>query len=37
MLDKERLINEANKAVKWIKDFVENARVKGVVIGNSGA
>lgn len=36
MLDKERLINEANKAVKWIKDFVENARVKGVVIGNSG-
>ena len=36
MLDKERLIKEANKAVKWIKDFVENARVKRVVIGNSG-
>lgn len=36
MLDVNKLIEEANKAIKWIQDYVENIGAKGVVIGNSG-
>ena len=36
MLKKEELIKEAEKAIEWIKNIVNNANSKGVVIGNSG-
>lgn len=36
MLDKKTLEKEANNAIAWIKDYVERANAKGVVIGNSG-
>ncbi len=29
-------MEEANKAIIWIRDFVKNTNAKGVVIGNSG-
>lgn len=36
MLERERLIEEAENAIKWIKDYVEKTGGKGVVVGNSG-
>ena len=36
MLNYERLIKEANNAISWIKEYVENSGTKGVVVGNSG-
>ncbi len=36
MLDKDTLEKEANNAIAWIKDYVEKANAKGVVVGNSG-
>lgn len=36
MLEKEKLILEAGKAIKWIKEYVESSGAKGVVVGNSG-
>lgn len=36
LLAKERLQKEAEKAIKWIKEYVQKAGAKGVVIGNSG-
>ncbi len=30
------MIEQAKKAIQWIKEYVENAGAKGVVIGNSG-
>ncbi len=36
MLEKEKLLNEAENAIKWIKDYVEKSGAKGVVVGNSG-
>ena len=36
MLEKEKLINEAENAIKWISEYVNNCNVKGVVVGNSG-
>ena len=36
MLDRERLINEAENAIKWIKDYVEKIGANGIVVGNSG-
>lgn len=36
MLEKAKLIEEAEKAIKWIKDYVEKIGAKGVVVGNSG-
>ncbi len=36
MLDREKLITEAENAISWIKDYVEKAGAKGVVVGNSG-
>lgn len=36
MLEKDRLYKEADNAVNWIKEYVEKAGAKGVVIGNSG-
>lgn len=36
MLSKDRLIKEAENAIKWIKDYVEKTGAKGVVVGNSG-
>ena len=36
MLEKEKLIKEANNAIAWIKEYVEKTGAKGVVIGNSG-
>ncbi len=36
MLEKEVLIKEAENAIKWIKDYVQNIGANGVVIGNSG-
>lgn len=27
---------EAEKAIKWIKEYVEKTGAKGVVVGNSG-
>lgn len=36
MLEKENLLNEAENAIKWIKDYVEKSGAKGVVVGNSG-
>ena len=36
MLEYSRLINEAENAIKWIKNYVDSCGAKGVVIGNSG-
>lgn len=36
MLEKERLIEEAEKAIKWISEYIEKTGADGVVIGNSG-
>ncbi len=36
MLEKERLFEEAENAINWIKEHVRKAGVKGVVVGNSG-
>lgn len=36
MLDIERLKQEAESAIKWIKEYVQSVGAKGVVIGNSG-
>lgn len=36
MLEYSNLINEAEKAISWIKDFVIKNGAKGVVVGNSG-
>ena len=34
MLEKDRLYKEADNAINWIKEYVEKAGAKGVVIGN---
>lgn len=36
MLERKILEKEAENAIKWIKDYVENTGAKGIVIGNSG-
>ena len=36
MLEKEKLLQEAENAIKWIKEYVETVGAKGVVVGNSG-
>lgn len=36
MLEVNKLIEEANNAIKWIHDYVEKVGAKGVVVGNSG-
>ena len=36
MLDRDKLIKEAENAIKWIRDYVEKTGAKGVVLGNSG-
>ena len=36
MLEKEKLEQEMNNAINWIKQYVQNSGAKGVVIGNSG-
>lgn len=36
MLEKDRLYKEADNAINWIKEYVEKAGAKGVVVGNSG-
>ena len=36
MLDRERLVFEANNAIAWIKEYVDSSGAKGVVLGNSG-
>lgn len=36
MLGKNKLINEAENAIIWIRDYVKSVGAKGVVIGNSG-
>lgn len=36
MLEKEKLLQETNNAIKWIKEYVQVSGAKGVVIGNSG-
>lgn len=36
MISKEKLILEAENAIKWIKEYVEKTNSNGVVIGNSG-
>lgn len=36
VLAKERLQKEAENAIEWIKEYVQKAKAKGVVIGNSG-
>ena len=36
MLEVNKLIEEAGKAIKWISDYVEKTGAKGVVVGNSG-
>lgn len=36
MLEREKIILEAENAIKWIKDYVEKVGAKGLVIGNSG-
>lgn len=36
MLEKERLQQEMEKAIEWIKKYVKNSGAKGIVIGNSG-
>lgn len=36
MLERKRLIEEAENAIKWIRDYVEKIGAKGVIVGNSG-
>lgn len=36
MLEKEKIVKEAENAIIWIRDYVEKCDAKGVVIGNSG-
>ena len=36
MLEKEKLLKEANNAIDWISAYVEKTKAKGIVIGNSG-
>lgn len=36
MLEYSKLIEEAEKAINWIKEYVEKTGAKGVVVGNSG-
>ena len=36
MLEYSRLMQEAENAVNWIKEYVEKTGAKGVVVGNSG-
>ena len=36
MLERERLIREAENAIRWIKEYVEKVNAKGVVLGISG-
>ena len=36
MLDENKLKEEMNKAILWIKDYVEKSKAKGVVLGLSG-
>lgn len=32
MLEKEKIILETNKAIKWIKSYVQAAGARGVVV-----
>ena len=36
MLEYSKLIIEAEKAINWIKEFVESSGAEGVIVGNSG-
>lgn len=36
MLDKDKLRQETNNAINWIKEYVNNCNAKGIVVGNSG-
>lgn len=36
MLKKEELIKQAENAINWIREYVENNKAKGIVVGNSG-
>lgn len=36
MLSENELKLRANEAIEWIKNYVENSKAKGVVVGNSG-
>lgn len=36
MLEKEKILQEAENSINWIKEYVENTGAKGVVVGNSG-
>ena len=36
MLEREELIKQAENAIKWIREYVENTGARGLVIGNSG-
>ena len=36
MLEKKELIKEAENAIEWIREYVNNSGAKGVVVGNSG-
>ncbi len=36
MLEEKRLKKEAENAISWIKEYVERANAKGIIIGNSG-
>ena len=36
MLDEKRLKEELDKAILWIKEYVQKSNAKGVVVGNSG-
>lgn len=36
MLEKKKLIKEAENAIEWIREYVKNSGAKGVVVGNSG-
>ena len=36
MLEKNKLFEEAEKAIEWIRNYVEKIGAKGVVVGNSG-
>jgi len=36
MLKKDRLEQEMENAIRWIREYVQNAKANGIVIGNSG-
>ena len=36
MLEKNKLQEEMENAIKWIRNYVQNSGAKGIVIGNSG-